>query len=349
MSNSHGIVLIGCGHIGAAHLDDLFMREGLKIIGVVDLNEEKAQMFAKRYGAKSWSTNYRYYLNNKEADIFIIATYASSHLEILKSCVSAGKNVLCEKPIATTMEDGLEFYRVVKNCVPKVLVGHILRHNETYQQAVQMVHSGMIGDVKVMRMTQNHHTMYWPRYKKLLQDCPPIVDCGVHYFDIMQWATGAKIVSVGGIGARVDEDAPTSTYNYGIVTVKLSNGATGFYESGWGKSIASNNTKEFIGTKGRIRIVLASSRIENREEGDVIEYYNMEDQQYHLINKQAKYKNMYSQMENLIDMIENNNNNSNPSMEDVMSSFKVAMAADRAVRDHCVYQLDPQNQEIVPE
>ena len=67
----------------------------------------------------------------------------------------------------------------------------------------------------------------------------------------MQWFTGAKIISVGGINSVIGSDVPEHSYNYGMVTAKLSDGSVAFYESGWGNTIASQNTKEMIGDKGR--------------------------------------------------------------------------------------------------
>jgi predicted dehydrogenase len=346
MNKNYGIVLIGCGHIGSAHLDEIYNLESLTIKGVVDLNAKRAQNFAKKYNVPSWSTDYHDYLKKDDTDIFIIATYAPSHLSILKDCIAAGKHVICEKPIASNMKDGVEFYNIVKESKSKVLVGHILRHNATYQKAAELIHSGRIGNIKLMRMVQNHHTMDWKRYKKLLESCPPIVDCGVHYFDVMQWFTGAKIISVGGINAVIGSDVPDHSYNYGMVTAKLSDGSVAFYESGWCNTIASLNTKEMIGDKGRLRITLQSDRAANREEGDLIEIYDFLKNEYSAINLKSKYKNTYAQICCLIRMIEENFEGA-PTIGDVMSSFKVSIAADRAIRNNCVYNLDEITQEIL--
>jgi predicted dehydrogenase len=346
MNKKYGIVLIGCGHIGAAHLEELYCIDNFTINGVVDLNAERAQSFAKKYNASSWSTDYHDFLKKDDTDIYIIATYTQSHLTILKDCIAAGKHVICEKPIASNIENGIEFYNIVKKSKSKVLVGHILRHNATYQKAAELIHSGVIGDVKLMRMVQNHHTMDWPRYKKLLESCPPIIDCGVHYFDVMQWFTGAKIISVGGINSIIGNDVPEHSYNYGIVTAMLSDGSVAFYESGWGSTIASQNTKEIIGDKGRLKIILQNDRVANREEGDVIEIYNILQNEYSSINLRSKYKDTYSQIKCLIRMIEENFEGV-PTIDDVMSSFKVSIAADMAIRNNCVYNLDETTQDII--
>ncbi|MEG0457588.1 MAG: Gfo/Idh/MocA family oxidoreductase, partial [Oscillospiraceae bacterium] len=119
--------------------------ENIRLIGVVDTNENVAQMFMKKYGAQSYSTSYKQYLDDENVDIVIIATYVSTHLKILKDCTEKGKHVLCEKPIAGNYKDALNFVECVKNAKSKVLIGHILRHNESYHKIAAMIEEDLIG------------------------------------------------------------------------------------------------------------------------------------------------------------------------------------------------------------
>lgn len=332
------ILVIGCGHIGEEHLKDIYYRENIEIAAVVDWNEELARLTARKYGAKAWGNDYKSFLNDKQVDIAIVATNANSHLSILKDCLAAGVHVLCEKPIATNLKDAEEFVAAAKASEAKVLVGHILRHNETFCKVGEMIRADVIGHPIVMRMVQNHHAKNWPRYKRLMEDCPPIVDCGVHYFDIMQWYTGEKIVQVGGMKASIDLDTPEGTYNYGLVTVKLSGSSVGYYEAGWSNTVAAENLKEFIGPKGRISITLSGNRVDNREEGDLITCYHYPEGTYETINVQAQYKPTYRQLEALIGMIEGGEEAS-PTLDEVYSSFKVALTADQALREERVIKI----------
>lgn len=331
MNKEYSIVLIGCGHIGEEYLRDIYFRDNIRIAGVVDLNEARAEDFARKYRAESCSTEYRSYLKRDDVDIVIIATYVNSHLSILKECLDNGKHVICEKPIGCNLQEGKEFVRLVKASQCKVLVSYILRYNETYQKAAQLIQSGAIGCVKLMRMVQNHHCKDWTRYKNLLKDCSPIVDCGVHYMDVMQWFTGSKIIDVNGFGTVIDTDLPESEYNYGVINVRLQNGAAGYYEAGWSKTLASSNIKEFIGDKGRLSITLNGFRCKDVEEGDLIELYTYEGNQYQAINIKAKYKNMWAQMQRLIQMIETDAP-AVPTIDEVYSAYESVLRADNIVR-----------------
>ncbi len=336
MSKVYGVVLIGCGHIGQEHIENIYYRENVKIVGVVDFVPERAELFSRKYSCGEkvlHGTDYREMIKRDDVDIVIIATYVNTHLQILKDCLEAGKHVLCEKPIASSIEEGEEFYKLVKNSKQKVLIAHILRHNDTYIKAAELIHSGVIGDIRLMRMVQNHHIMNRERYATLLNDCSPIVDCGVHYIDVVQWFSGCDIVSVNGMGAVVNkENVPEGGFDYGLIAMRLSNGGMAYYEAGWTNSTSSQNIKEFIGTKGRIRLILRDFREEHKEEGDLLEVYDDTTRSYSFININAQYKNMYAQLQTLIEMIENDTEGS-PTIEDAFKAFCIAMEADKRIRE----------------
>lgn len=328
----YNIVLIGCGHMGAAHLDDIYMREDLCLYGVVDTSEQKAKLFARKYGAKSFHTDYMQYMTNENVDIIICATYPSTHLQILKACVKYHKHLLCEKPIAANLEDGREFISIVRNADIKVQIGFILRYNDTYKTVAKMIREGAIGKPVMFRMTQNHHTMDWQKYLTLILETSPVIDCGVHYIDVCRWFTGAEITHIDGISLTTEPDVPADKYNYGMITFRLSDGSSGYYEAGWGNTVAADNTKEFIGPKGRIRITLRDSRAADREEGDLIEYYRAADKRYDTINVNCKRRPTGAELDHLIEMI-NSNAASNPSVDDVSKSFELSMKADELIRN----------------
>lgn len=80
----YGVALIGCGAMGAAHLDDIYEKENVALRYVCDLDAARAKCFVKRYGAEKMATDYHTVLEDNDVDIVIIATYPSSHLDILK-------------------------------------------------------------------------------------------------------------------------------------------------------------------------------------------------------------------------------------------------------------------------
>lgn len=324
MSRKYGVMLIGCGYIGHDHLSEIYYRDNVNLVSVIDMDPERARLTARKYGAMEYGTDYRNFLARQDIDIVIIATYVDSHLSIMRACVSAGKHVLCEKPVAATRADGAEFFRIAQNAQTQVLVGHILRYNRSYQKVRELVRSGTIGQLRFMRFVQNHHAVEWERYRRLLQDCPPVLDCGVHYLDVMQWVSGEKITCVTGQSYKLDPDAPQN--NYSLVQLKLSGGCCGSYESGWSRSLRANNCKDFIGDRGYIRLTLQADRVSDREEGDLIEVYHSDTGVHEMMSLHAVYKDMNAQLQELIHRIEGNPRNEF-SLEDAKEAFMAAMDA----------------------
>lgn len=324
----YGILLIGCGYIGCEHLDDIYYHNEFEIIAVVDKAEDRAALAARKYGALDYGTDYRAYLDDMRIQIVIIATYPDTHLEIARECLAHGKHILCEKPIARNSEESNDFYELVRKSTCKVQVAYILRHNKSYQKIKELIDSKIIGDLKVIRMVQNQHTADWSRYSSLLENCMPVVDCGVHYIDVVRWFSGSEITKVSGFGTKIDEDSPR--YNYTVMNFETANGCRGYYECCWSRNIGAQNVKEFIGTKGRITLTLAKHRGAEICDGDLICIYSNDFDGYRSICCKSVYKDMYAQIRSLIDSIENNTPTV-PSFENAYKAQQIALTTEDAI------------------
>jgi predicted dehydrogenase len=108
-----------------------------------------------------------------------------------------------------------------------------------------------------MNLNQQSYGDMWNTHKSLLQTCSPVVDCGVHYVDVMCLMTGSRPVRVSGIGARLTEDMPAGQINYGHLQVTFADGSVGWYEAGWGPMMSEEAffVKDVIGPKGCVSIV----------------------------------------------------------------------------------------------
>ena len=267
-------------------------------------------------------------------EIVIIATYTDTHFAILRDCLLHGKHVICEKPIATNLDDAREFVRLVKESHCKVSVSHVLRYNRSYRKIKEMIDAGEIGELRMVRMNQSHHAGEeghpWDRFIRLMQDCPPLIDCGVHYADVIQWFAESPIVAVSGFSSKVDEDAPCD--NYQVMLMELANGCRGYYEVGWSNNISSNNDKDFIGTKGHITLTMAQNRTDGINDKDrICVYYGDERKPDVIMDYDSVYKDMYGQYLNLIDMIENDAEGVVP-IDAVYTSFRTVVLAYEAIK-----------------
>lgn len=340
MSKVNGTALIGCGVMGEAHISQIHFQDHIDVLYACDRDLIRAENFRKKYHVERATADYGDILRDPRVSYVIVATPPSTHLRIVADCLRYQKHVLCEKPITSTLEEAEEFVRLVKaHPDSKVLIGNILRHNETYQKMAEMVRGGALGSPLVFRMIQNHHTMNWPLYLANLKDSAPLVNCGIHYVDVMEWFTGEHAVEVKAMGSRTASDVPEGCYNYGIMTIRLSKGSIGYYEAGWANTCAADNTKEIIGPRGRIKMTYQMDRTSHAEEGDLIEYYQYPEKTYTVINSPCNRKPTDVQLNYLIKMTETGCE-AVPTIDHVLSCMRTCFEADRQARI-CAQETHP--------
>ena len=90
----------------------------------------------------------------------------------------------------------------------------------------------------------------------------PIVDCGVHYVDVMCQMTRARAVHVSAMGARLTDEIAADMYNYGQLQVTFDDGSVGWYEAGWGPMMSqeAHFVKDVVGPHGSVSIVRAQKQ-----------------------------------------------------------------------------------------
>ena len=162
-----------------------------------------------------------------------------------------------EKPIAETVKDAKRVVGAARAANKKLVIGYILRVHPSWMKFVELAKG--LGRPLVMRMNLNQQSIgdAWTWHKNLMKSLPPIVDCGVHYVDVMCQMTGAKPVRVHGIGAHLSKEV--KTYNYGHLHVEFDDGSVGWYEAGWGPMMSEVAffVKDVVGPKGSASIVMA--------------------------------------------------------------------------------------------
>ena len=108
-----------------------------------------------------------------------------------------------------------------------------------------------------MNLNQQSSGAQWHTHRNLMASMSPIVDCGVHYVDVMCLMTRSSPVRVSAIGARLTDDIPAGMYNYGQLQVVFANGSVGWYEAGWGPMMSETAffVKDVVGPNGCVSIV----------------------------------------------------------------------------------------------
>ena len=133
----------------------------------------------------------------------------------------------------------------------KLVVGYILRVHPSWTKFVELART--LGKPLVMRMNLNQQSIgpAWTWHRNLMQTLSPIVDCGVHYVDVMCQMTQSRPVRVHGIGARLSDEVKVD--NYGHLHVEFEDGSVGWYEAGWGPMMSEVAffVKDVVGPRRR--------------------------------------------------------------------------------------------------
>ena len=362
MSGKLRVLAVGLGNMGMSHAKAYTRIEGFEVAAVCERRIaervlppelQKAQRFAD-YGEA---------LKVVKPDVVSISTWSDSHAEYAIAAMEAGAHVFVEKPLADTVADAERVVAAAKRTGRKLVIGYILRHHPSWIKFIELAKT--LGSPLVFRMNLNQQSSgkQWEDHKKLLQSLSPIVDCGVHYLDVMCQITRAKPVKVHALGARLTDampgvEIPPGMYNYGMLQVAFDDGSIGWYEAGWGPMMSETAffVKDVIGPKGSVSIVVADEGNKDTKSADINthtktnrillhhaaldasgnlakpdETFDTHDEPDHdaLCEREQRY---------LLKAIRENADLSDH-MSDAVRSLRIALAADRAVRTGEVVKL----------
>jgi predicted dehydrogenase len=191
-------------------------------------------------------------------DVASVNTYSDSHADYAIKAIRGGRHVFVEKPLATTVADARARRRGGQG--QRQEAGDRLHPAPSPVLDRLIAEARELGGPYVFRMNFNQQSSghSWDTHKQLMQTTSPIVDCGVHYLDVMCQITDAKPVEVRGMGVRMTDEIAPSMYNYGHLQVLFEDGSVGWYEAGWGPMISETAffVKDVMSPKGSVSIVM---------------------------------------------------------------------------------------------
>jgi predicted dehydrogenase len=243
---------MGSSHAKAYHADP-----GFELVGLVDRVPAARERLADALGGGAGFEDYEQALAATRPDCVAICTYPDTHADLTRRAFAASCHVFVEKPLATTVAEAEQVVAEARRTGRKLVVGYILRHHPSWLKFIELAQS--LGKPLVMRMNLNQQSSgaLWDTHRHLLESMSPIVDCGVHYVDVMCLMTRSLPVRVSAIGARLTDDIAAGMYNYGQLQVVFADGSVGWYEAGWGPMMSETAffVKDVVGPKGCVSIV----------------------------------------------------------------------------------------------
>jgi len=256
VSQPISVVVAGLGNMGRSHALAYETNPGFRIAALVNRSDVALPAELSGYEIRS---SFDDALRDEKPDVACIATYSDSHADYAVQALEAGCHVFVEKPLATTVNDAQRVVDAAKANGKKLVIGYILRHHPSWMRLI--AEARKLGGPYVFRMNLNQQSSgaTWETHKQLMQTTSPIVDCGVHYLDVMLQITDARPVEVRGMGLRLTDEIAEGMYNYGHLQVLFDDGSVGWYEAGWGPMISETAffVKDVISPKGCVSIVMA--------------------------------------------------------------------------------------------
>jgi predicted dehydrogenase len=252
------VLAVGLGNMGMSHALAYARIPGFELVGVCERRIATRKLPEALAGAARFA-NFDEALARLEPDVVSVNTLPDSHAEFAIKAMEAGAHVFVEKPLADSVANAEKVVATAKRTGRKLVIGYILRHHPSWMRFIEIARE--LGTPLVFRMNLNQQSNgeTWAWHKRLMSSFPPIVDCGVHYVDVMCQMTSAKPIRVHAIGTRLTEEVAIN--NYGQLQVVFDDGSVGWYEAGWGPMISETAffVKDVFGPKGSVSIVMGES------------------------------------------------------------------------------------------
>jgi predicted dehydrogenase len=342
------VLVVGLGNMGMSHALAYTRIPGFEVVGVCERRIAKRKLPDALKGAKTFD-NFEKALTALKPDVVSINTLPDSHADFAIKAMKAGAHVFVEKPLADSAENAEKVVETAKRTGKKLVVGYILRQHPSWVKFIEIARQ--LGTPLVFRMNLNQQSngQTWEWHKRLMDSFPPIVDCGVHYVDVMCQMTKAKPVKVHAIGAKLTGEVPVN--NYGMLQVSFDDGSVGWYEAGWGPMMSETAffVKDVIGPKGSVSIVMAETAGEVRSDdinahtktNQILRHHSdmskpderidMTDEPDHDALCEREQRFLLEAIDKNIDL--------NDHMNDAVKSLKIVLAADRSIHEGQVVSL----------
>ncbi|HEY0739327.1 MAG TPA: Gfo/Idh/MocA family oxidoreductase [Herpetosiphonaceae bacterium] len=245
------IAIIGAGTMARVHAAALSRIDGVNVVAIAAGEIPPASIeIARQLGADLYSSAAEA-LARPDVDAVIVATPTDTHHAVVIEAARAGKHIICEKPLARTLEQGEAMLAAVAEAGVKFGVGHVVRYFPEYAAAREMIARGELGTPGVARLTRGagfpQVAGNW--YADVERSGGVVLDMMIHDFDWARWAFGpVERLHAQGLtfSGRPGKDAA-------MAILRFRSGALAYVEGSWSYPGGFRTTLEVSGSAGLIR------------------------------------------------------------------------------------------------
>lgn len=250
MSKKLKVGVISCSNMAAKHMEAAVTLADTELAMVCDVDEEKLHKRMEEFKVEKGCTDYREMLADPEIDLVVVCTPDQWHREMAIAALEAGKHVLCEKPMALTMDDCYAIVEASKKAKTKLMVGQVSRYQKSFAEAKKLIARGEIGELFYVESEYAHD------YSKIGWDwrLDPLrhgfLGGGCHAVDLLRWIAGDPEEVMAYSNHKMLKDWPTDDATVAIF--KFPNDVIGKVFVSTGCKRAYTMRSVFYGSKGTI-------------------------------------------------------------------------------------------------
>ena len=247
--------IIGAGRIGKVHIKNIsmFVPE-LEIKNVVDpFMNEQTEAYVKKYGVTNVTKNADDILNDKEIEAVIICSSTDTHSKYIIEAAHAGKHIFCEKPVDYDLAKVHQAINAAKEAGVKLQIGFCRRFDHNHKGVYDVVRSGRIGDVHMVKISSRDPEPPCIDYVKVSGGI--FYDMMIHDFDMARFLVGSEVTEVHAVGAVLIDPAigEAGDVDTAVVTLKFENGAIATIDNSRKAVYGYDQRVEVFGSKGCAR------------------------------------------------------------------------------------------------
>ena len=257
------IGFIGAGKIAQVrHIPEASLRDDIQISGYFNRTRVKAEEMAKEYGGKVYET-YMELLEDETIDAVVVSVANILHAEISIEALKRGKHVLCEKPMAMTLEDSELMVKTAEETGKVLNIAHNQRLNGAHRRAKELLQDGAIGKILTFRTTFGHGgPEEWSSSPGkdvwfFFEDAAgmgAMADLGIHKTDLIEYLTGQKVVEVSAMMGTLDKKGSGGNLitvdDNALCLFRLSGGILGTMTVSWTYYGPEDNSTVIYGSEG---------------------------------------------------------------------------------------------------
>jgi predicted dehydrogenase len=186
--------VIGCSPMGEWHMQAIATHTKMNLVALCDKDAVRLQECAERFDVAAAYTDYREMLKNEDVEAVVVCTPDFVHEEMTEAALKAGKHVMCEKPMALTMEECERMCTFEEKYGKKLMVGQICRYTHAFKLTKELIDKGEIGELYYVESEYAHDYFYsrgaddWradPNHPR-----EPYIGGGCHAVDLLRWIAG---------------------------------------------------------------------------------------------------------------------------------------------------------------